>query len=116
MLLNWLGFIVGLVAVNLVGGYTRRFVQRNAPFYGKSNILVVGIAFGVLLGGLVQVFCRPVNDSVFAIVVLTLWGLLAALYIGYRPDPIDWANKSRQVAGVAALAYLGMTVGLFLVG
>ena len=33
--------------------------------------------------------------------------------LGYKPDPIDWANKADQTAMFAAIGYVVVSVGLF---
>jgi hypothetical protein len=52
------------------------------------------------------------KNSVAALVVLLIWGLLSNLYLGYEPDPIDWAKKSQQVGIVGAAAYVLASFGL----
>jgi hypothetical protein len=111
MLGGWLGLGLGMPALALIGGYTRRFVRKNAAFYGAPNILIVGLAFGLVIA-LVVHFLVGNSSSVVAIVILLIWGLLSTLYLGYEPDPIDWAKKSQQVGIVAAAAYVLVSFGL----
>ena len=107
---QWLGLALGIPALALIGGYTRRFVRKNAAFYGVPNILIVGLAFGLVIALVVHFLVG--NSSVVAIVILLIWGLLSTLYLGYEPDPIDWAKKSQQVGIVAAAAYVLVSFGL----
>jgi hypothetical protein len=110
MLGGWLGLGLGVPALALIGGYARRFIRKNAPFYGVQNILVVGLAFG--LGVALIVHFLVGKNSVAALIVLLIWGLLSNLYLGYEPDPIDWAKKSQQVGIVGAAAYVLVSFGL----
>jgi hypothetical protein len=97
-------------ALALIGGYTRRFVRKNAAFYGVQNILIVGIVFGLVIALIVHFLIG--KNSVVALIVLLIWGLLSNLYLGYEPDPIDWAKKSQQVGIVGAAAYVLVSFGL----
>jgi len=109
MIGSWLGLALGVPALVIIGGCARSFVRHNAPFYSKLNILVVGIGYGFVLALVVHFLVG--KESVIAAVLLFLWGLLSALYLGYKPDPIDWAKKSQQVGIVAAGAYVLVSLG-----
>ena len=110
MIGGWLGLALGVPALALIGGYSRRFVRKNAPFYAIPNILIVGLCLGFLIALVVHFFVG--SGSVVALIMLLIWGLLSTLYLGYEPDPIDWAKKSQQVGIVAAVSYGLASFGL----
>jgi len=113
---RWLDLAIGFILVTLIGGYSRRFVRKNAPDYERSNILLVGAVFGFVIG-LVAVFGAQSGPTI-ATVVLFIWGFLAAAYLAFETDATDRAKKSRQVGVVAATAYVlvvSVLYGLFVV-
>ncbi len=110
MIGGWLGLAVGVPILALVCGASRRFVRKNAPFYATPNIVIVGLGFGLVLALIVHFLVG--NGSVAALVILLIWGFLSTLYLGYEPDPVDWANKSQQVSIVAAASYVLASLGL----
>jgi hypothetical protein len=57
-------------------------------------------------------FTMPLEGWTLPIIISVL-GLESVGYMGYMPDPIDWAKKSKQTAVFAAVSYLAVTVALF---
>ena len=110
---SWVGVALSMSLLCFVGGYGRRIVRKNAPFYGKSNILIVGITFGVVVGVITHFLARWVSSSLVVLGVLSFWGLLTTLYLGYKPNPNDWANKADQTAMFATIGYVVVSGGLF---
>jgi hypothetical protein len=74
----------------------------------------VGSIFGAALALVVGLIPHFFIGSWWATVVLWVIGFLAANYIGYQPDEIDWAKKAEQTALIAAAAYVILSLGLFL--
>jgi hypothetical protein len=74
MVSNFVGVAVSMATLSLVGGYGRRIVRKNAPFYGRSNILIVGIAFGLWISVIAHFFARSVSNSIIVLGVVTFWG------------------------------------------
>lgn len=68
-------------------------MRKNAPFCGRSNILIVGITFGLLVNVIAHFFARAVRNPLIVLGVVTFWGMLRRLYLDYKLDPIDWANR-----------------------
>jgi hypothetical protein len=116
MLSGLLWFVLSLLVTNILGGYARRLVRREAPFYARSNIFIVGTGFGLIVAVLVHFLARTITDLSLAVIFLKFWGLLTTLYLGYAPDPIDWAKKSQQTAGFAAITYVLVTACFFIIG
>jgi hypothetical protein len=115
--MGWIGFALSTMLLVFVSGRVRRFVRHHAPFYARWNILVVGTIIGVLFGVAVHSlgrFAMPIEGRTLLITFSAI-GFLSVAYIGYMPDPIDWAKKSRQTASVATVLYLVVTVALFAV-
>jgi hypothetical protein len=106
MVLSWLEFATSIYVFLFLSQRTRRLVRHNAPFYARSNILIVGSVFGVTGAVIAHFISRLISPSIFVLGALTLWGLLSVLYMGYNPDPIDWANKAGQTSYVAAAIYI----------
>ena len=48
-------------------------------------------------------------------IIISVIGFASVGYIGYLPDPIDWAKKAEQTATFATASYLIVTVALFVV-
>ncbi len=114
MWIDWVYLIVAMVLINIGGRYARHIVRKNAPFYGVMNIVIVGATWGVILA--LAVFIGTRATPVTVLVVLAIWGLLAAAYVGFRPDPImDWAGKARQTAFVAVSIYIVALANLLFV-
>jgi hypothetical protein len=67
------GVAVSMSTLSLVGEYGRRVVRKNAPFYGKSNILIVGITFGLVVGVIAHFLSRTVSNSLIVLGVVTFW-------------------------------------------
>ncbi|MGC9953436.1 MAG: hypothetical protein ABSD21_04055 [Rhizomicrobium sp.] len=114
MLIRVVAFVVCWVTIFAFGSLARRIVRKNAPFYAPTNILIVGSVYGTALALVVGLIPHFFIGSWWATVVLWVIGFLAANYIGYQFDKIDWAEKSGQTAMIAAATYIILTVGLFL--
>jgi hypothetical protein len=114
MTAKWLWLIVGFVLVSFAGGYGRRFIVKNAPFYARANILVVGGFAGVFMAIIITGFISTFTNFTLSRIALRLWGLLSMLYLGHEPDAIDWARKAQQVSYIAVLAYGITTLSLLL--
>ncbi|HVA17461.1 MAG TPA: hypothetical protein VMV59_07075 [Candidatus Dormibacteraeota bacterium] len=115
--MGWIGFALSTVLLVFVSGRVRGFIRRHAPFYAQWNILVVGLIVGVLFGVAVHLlgrFAMPIEGRTL-LITFSATGQLAVAYIGYMPDPIDWAKKSRQTAIIAGVLYFVVTVALFAV-
>jgi len=115
--MGWLGFLLSTMLLIFMSGRTRTFVRHHAPFYARWNILIVGLTIGILFGVMVHLlgrFAMPVEGGTLLIPFSTI-GLISLAYIGYEPDPIDWAKKSKQTATVAAISYLIVAGALFVV-
>ena len=89
-------------------------MRKNAPFYAVSNILIVGLLYGAAIGIIVYFVGQAIWPSWAAVVFLSFWGLLSILYLGYSPDPIDWANKAQQTGIVGAISYAVVIAAFFL--
>jgi len=115
--MGWLGFVLSTMLLVFVSGRVRGFIRHHAPFYARWNILTVGILLGVLFGVAVHLlgrFAMPIEGRTLLITFSGI-GFLSVAYIGYMPDPIDWAKKSKQTATVAVISYLIVAVALFVV-
>jgi hypothetical protein len=115
--MGWLGFVLSTMLLVFLSGRTRIFVRHHAPFYARWNILIVGTVIGVLFGVMVHLlgqFAMPIEGRTLLITFSAI-GLVSIAYIGYMPDPIDWAKKSKQTATVAAISYLIVAVALIVV-
>jgi hypothetical protein len=55
---SWLGTVISAAIILLIGGYARKIVRKNAPFYAKPNILIVGSAYGVMVEGVMHVYTK----------------------------------------------------------
>jgi hypothetical protein len=113
--MGWVGFVLSTMLLVFVSGHVRAFVRHHAPFYARWNIFVVGMAIGALFGGAVHLlgrFAMPIEGRTLLITISVI-GLFSVTYIGYMPDQIDWAKKSKQTARVATISYLIVTIVLF---
>jgi hypothetical protein len=113
--MGWIGFVLSTMLLMFVSVRVRAFVRHHAPFYARWNILVVGMIIGVVFGIAVHLlgrFAMPIEGRTL-LITLSAIGLVSVAYVGYMPDPIDWAKKARQTATIATLSYLVVAVALF---
>jgi hypothetical protein len=95
-----------LVGYILGSARARRLVRREALFYAGTNILIVGITFGILAGIGISVITWLFGTSWLVLIGLGIFGLMSTTYLGYQPDPLDEFGKAEQVAVVASVSYI----------
>jgi hypothetical protein len=113
MLSNALAIALFVSIASVVCFYLRKFVRKNAPFYGRTNILIVGGTLGVSCQ--IATFLYWSTLSLSSIMFLVLAGIEIAVIsaIAYRPDHIDWANKTKQTTFVAQIGSLATAAVLY---
>jgi hypothetical protein len=101
------GLVLSSLFVFVLIRRTRQFVRREAPFYATWNIIIVGGSIGIIFAVVAHILGRFTTTfegrTLMNVLTVTVGYMLA--YIGYRPDPIDWAKKSKQVATVAIIIF-----------
>jgi hypothetical protein len=115
MSMGWVGCILSTLFVGAVAYYSRRFVREHAPFYAASNILIVGATFGIVFGVLAHFlgnYGMPLEGRTL-LITFSFIGFALTIYIGHRPDPIDWAKKSKQTAMVGTVCYSIVAIAMF---
>lgn len=101
---------VGMAVASGIAVYLRGLVHREALSYTNRHIAIVGIAFGLVLAGALQVIAYYVASSWTAAATLFLWGLIATGYLFHDPHPDDRHQNVRQVALAAAGCYVVLTL------
>ena len=93
---------------------TRRFIREHSPFYGPSNILIVGATLGIatFFGTTVLWWVSGLRAGMAWLGALL--GLLAIAFVSIRPDPIDEHLKCGQTVIVAAACYIVLIIIAFL--
>jgi hypothetical protein len=104
MWIDWVYLIIAMAVMSIGGLNARSIVRKGASSYSVMKIAVVGAAWGAILA--LSVFIGAFAAPVTVVFLLVIWGLMAAGYVGFRPDPIDQAGKARQIAVVAMLGYI----------
>lgn len=114
-MVEWGEFFLSIIFMGILARWAGKMVRDNAPFYAKKNILVVGSVFGSAFGIIVHVLGKVVTplEGRSLLIAFILIGLMLIKSICYKPDPIDWAHKTRQTAVSIGIFYL-ITSGILL--
>jgi L-asparagine transporter-like permease len=108
MSVGWV--LVGMVVLSAVAAVLRKVVRRDSASYRGKEIVIVGLALGLLFAAVAQVMAYYLVSSWAAAIPLFIWGLIVSGYIGYEPGPFDKDHNAHQVAGFAASGYVVLTL------
>lgn len=78
-------------------------------------MIIVGALFAVIFGSLVHFlgnYAMPIEGRTF-LITFTGIGFAFTRFVGYRPDPIDWAGKSKITGNIVSLVYVIISTILF---
>jgi len=112
MLGSWIGLLIGVPLISFLASKLRKIIGRNAAFYGRMNILVVGGVYGVALSVIVHFLTWTDSGWHIPFAILIVWGFLATQYIRFRENVMDEYNKAGQTAFVATIAYVLCSITL----
>jgi len=104
----WLWHPLGVAVAILMTGHVRHYVVNNAAFWGATQILTVGIAWGVIMAIAITIASEAATTSTVIKVMLLVEGFFAVGYVGYAPSPEDrfMYNKAGQTATVGLVCYV----------
>jgi hypothetical protein len=94
--------------------YLRQLVWYRAPFTAKLDVLINSCTIGVGFAVAMQFSLEWIGYSQRTFGLLSVWGLLTLLGVGYRASRVDWANKAKQTSTVAATSYVGVIMNIYL--
>ena len=111
-------FLALLALLAATGYLVRWYIRPQAPLYKPPDILIAGLSIGLGLSFVLSLLANGTDLMGWRLAVLHALALAAIGFIAVSPEPIDSANKTRQVALVAALAYAGLSfaISLFVFG
>ena len=94
-------------------GYLRQPLQRGAPFWSQPAVVPLGLLLGVGYAIFVGVLAHLAVQSLWARLLLGLWGFLAIGYFGYGISPYHYLRqpgeeKAADAAFIAQLSYLAV--------
>ena len=107
-------FIALSVLAATVGFFLRWFMRSAAPFYDPPVVLIAGASSGVALSLFLSLLAIGTELAGWRLAFVHAVAILALAFMAVDPDPIDWANKTRQVSIVAMLSYAGASFAIFL--
>ena len=111
---NWLTVVLFALMASVAIFYVRKFVRKNAPFYARMNILVVGATIGLSFELAAFAYSKFTSLPVYAFALLSVVQLAALFFIGHPPDSVDWTKKSRQTSNVAIVCSALVSVLFYL--